>query len=70
MGRWVEDLTLYLLVFHLLMTFANSFDPELTKCRPGPEVIKKIFMLNSTEHEIHPAHKCKNANNCWHFNIY
>ena len=24
---------------------------------------KKIFMLNSTEHEIYPAHK-------WHFDIY
>ena len=23
-------------------------------------------MINSTEHEIHPAHKCKNANNFWH----
>ena len=27
-------------------------------------------MLKSTEHGIFPAHKCKNANNCWHFNIY
>ena len=27
-------------------------------------------MLNSTKHEIFPAHKCKNANNCWQFNIY
>ena len=25
---------------------------------PGPEVIKLFFMLNSTEHEIVPAHKC------------
>ena len=39
-----------------------------TTSRSGPEVIK-LFMLNSAEHEIHPAHKCKNANNCWHFNI-
>ena len=23
-------------------------------------------MLNSAEYEINPAHKCKNANNCWH----
>ena len=30
--------------------------------RPSPKVIK-IFMLNSTEHEIYPA-------NYWHFNIY
>ena len=31
---------------------------------------KKNFILNSAEYEIYPAHKCKNANNCWHFNIY
>ena len=33
-------------------------------CLPGPEGF--FFILNSTEHEIFPAHKCKNANNCWH----
>ena len=27
-------------------------------------------MLDSAKHEIFPAHKCQNANNCWHFNIY
>ena len=27
-------------------------------------------MLNSAEHEIFPAHKCYNAINCWHLNIY
>ena len=27
-------------------------------------------VLCSTEHEIYLAHKCKNANNCWHVNIY
>ena len=31
---------------------------------------KTFFVLNSTEHELFPAHKCENANNCWHFNIY
>ena len=36
----------------------------------GPEVLKLFFMLNSTEHVIFPAHKCENASNCWHFNIY
>ena len=36
----------------------------------GPKVVKLFFMLNSAEHEIYPAHKCENANNCWHFNIY
>ena len=25
---------------------------------------KTFFMFNSTEHEIFPAHKCQNANNC------
>ena len=31
---------------------------------------KKNFMLDSAELEIFPAHKCENANNCWHFDIY
>ena len=31
---------------------------------------KTFIVLNSTEHEIFPAYKCSNANNCWHFNIY
>ena len=26
--------------------------------RPGPEVIKLFFILNSAEHEIYPTHKC------------
>ena len=30
----------------------------------------RTFLLNSVEHEIFSAHKCKNANNCWHFKIY
>ena len=29
-----------------------------------------FFMINTTEYEINYAHKCKNANNCWHFNIF
>ena len=31
---------------------------------------RTCFMLNSTEHAINHDHKCYNANNCWHFNIY
>ena len=27
-------------------------------------------LLTSTEHKIYHAHKCKNANYCWHFNIF
>ena len=29
-----------------------------------------FFMLNSTEHDIYPAHNVKMPTNCWHFNIY
>ena len=35
-----------------------------------PQGYKTFSMLNSAEHEIYPAHKCYNANNCWHFIIY
>ena len=49
----------------IIHKFCKQFGP-----RSGPEVIKLFFMLNSAEHEIYPAHKCLNANNCWHFNIY
>ena len=31
---------------------------------------KTFPILNLAEHEIVPAHKCSNANKCWHFNIY
>ena len=31
--------------------------------------LKTFFILNSAEHDIYPAHKCLNANNCWHLNI-
>ena len=27
-------------------------------------------MLNSAEHDYFIAHKCQNANNCWHFGVY
>ena len=36
----------------------------------GPEVIKRFFMLNSTEHEISSAYKYENANNSWYIYIY
>ena len=39
-------------------------------CLSGPEVIEKMFMLNSAEHEIFSANKYENANNSWHFHIY
>ena len=32
------------------------------KSSPDPEVIKKMFMLNSTEHEIYPFTICENVN--------
>ena len=36
----------------------------------SPRGYKTISMLNSADHEIYTAHKCQNANNCWHCNIY
>ena len=51
---------------HLL---GNIFTYQILWGKSGPEVIK-LFPLNSAEHEIYPAHKCQNVNNCWHFNIY
>ena len=41
----------------------HSYIPQL-------QDYKKIFMLNSAEHEIFSANKYKNANNGWHFHIY
>ena len=37
----------------------------LVSSEKKPRDYKTFFLLNSTEHEIFPAH-----NNCWHFNIY
>ena len=34
-----------------------------TQADTWPRGFKTVFMLNSTEHEIYPAHKCWNANN-------
>ena len=39
-------------------------------CFTWPQGCKTFSMLNSAEHEIFPAHKCLNAKNYWHFNIY
>ena len=43
---------------HLSKSFANSLgqDEALQNVSTGPMVIKRVFMLNSTEHEIYPAH--------------
>ena len=39
-------------------TVVNTLDfCKICLLEPGPEV-EKIFMLNSAEHEIFPAHKC------------
>ena len=44
--------------------------PYLTFCPAWPRGHRTFSMLTSAEHEIYPAHKCLNANSCWHFNIY
>ena len=42
----------------------------LTRLRIRPQGYNTFSMLNLAEHKIYLAHKCENANNCWHFNIY
>ena len=37
---------------------AHSKPKEQILPKLGPEVIKLFYMLNSTKHEIFPAHKC------------
>ena len=50
----------------LFMCLTQAASPNTT----GHWGYKTFFMLNSAEHEIFCAHKCKNANNFWHFNKY
>ena len=49
-------------IFHLLALFLACFVPIHSKIvlknRPGPEVIKLLFMLSSAETKIYPADKC------------
>ena len=42
---------------------------EIPNREPGPKV-ENMIMLNSPGVEIYSAHKCLNANNCEHLNIY
>ena len=54
---------------------ANSADPDqlvilllsgaMEHKKPGPEVIKTFFMLDSTEHENFPANKYENFHIYW-----
>ena len=47
------------------MLIRIEHDKSFITSRSGPEVIKLFFQkLNSAKHEIYPAHKCLNANNC------
>ena len=34
------------------------------------KLMAHFIILNSIEYENYLAHKCLNANNCWHFNNY
>ena len=52
-----------------IITTDKTSNDTAGKYSSGSEVIK-IIMLKSAEHEIFPAHKFLNVNNCWHFNIY
>ena len=54
---------------HAGLIILGQSEVRTNDTNPGLKVITLFFMLNSGEHEIYPAHKCQNANNCWHFNI-
>ena len=61
----------HMFVLSCLLSGTIIQNNALTKnLRPVPEVIKLFFRPNTTKHETYHAHKCQNANNCWHFNIY
>ena len=47
----------------LIMKFQLLIDVEIVK-------ISGKFRFRTKKLVIDPAHKCLNANNCWHFNIY
>ena len=55
--------------YNLLLSLPPHSNKGLVSRKPGTEIIK-LFMLNSAEHKIYPAHICYNTNNCWHVNIY
>ena len=42
----------------IVLSFWTPRSGQTVQIRPGPEVIKFFFNLNSAEHEIYPAHKC------------
>ena len=42
---------------YLIYIICSSITIGLGMRKPGPEFIK-LFMLNSSEHEIYPAQKC------------
>ena len=44
-------------LYYNLETFFNIDYPAVSIV-PGPEVIKLVFMLSSSETKIYPAHKC------------
>ena len=55
----------------LIVLSGSHFKPPcwLVKRSQAPSY-QTFYILTSAEHEIYPAHKCKNANYCWHFNIH
>ena len=62
----------YLFEMSLVRWLAWLCDPLYTiELQRLNDFINDTFsMLNLTEHEIYHAHKCLNANNLLHFNIY
>ena len=53
-----------------MMYAGNKGSDQLAGLQVCPRGYKKIFMLNSAEHEIFSANKYENANYSWHFHLY
>ena len=47
-----------------------AFFGAIISLKNSPQSYKTFIMLNSSELEMFPAHKCKNVNSYWQFNIY
>ena len=63
-------LSLHLHSYFVYMRSEGSVESAHLHRLTLPRGYKTFFILNSAEHKIYSAHKCLNANNCWHFNNY
>ena len=73
-GAFSLDMSIIRVLIILYPTRVTFFVHYAKKCNSitflnRPRGYKPFFVLNSAEHEIHPAHKCLDTNNCWHLSL-